>query len=85
MRGACDDCGFMFNIASLQPCQLTEAACSLVNGPWRGVPTLFSLSNYDVGGYRGRWCLDGVRMSNEAPLESNKDITLLCCEDRFDF
>lgn len=169
---ACDDYGWMFSIASLQSCSLTEAACTLIEGPWRGdavmyagdylsldrdrpcdepvelaqlfgslpyercfdgsyaelcapdeiiryryavnhsrrefvdrddsprderhegiegdplwcrfdpIPTLFSPPSYGGSRYRGRWCLDDVAMSNEAPPEGYEDITLPCFEDR---
>lgn len=41
-QDACDDCGSIFSIATQQRCELTEAACSLINGPWRGDPVIFA-------------------------------------------
>ncbi len=39
---ACDDCGWMFGIASVQRCELTEAACTLIAGSWRGGRVIFA-------------------------------------------
>lgn len=39
---ACNDYGWMFGIASMQRCDLTEAACTLIAGYWRGDRVIFA-------------------------------------------
>lgn len=41
-QDACDDYGWMFGIATMQRCELTEAACNLINGVWNGDPVIFA-------------------------------------------
>ncbi len=41
-QDACDDYGWMFGIATMQRCELTEAAYNLINGDWRGDPVIFA-------------------------------------------
>lgn len=41
-EGACDDFSWMLGIATIQRCDLTEAACTLINGPWHGDRVIFA-------------------------------------------
>ena len=36
-----DDFGYMMSIASIQPCDTTDAACTLIAGRWHGDPVMY--------------------------------------------
>ena len=47
------DCGFMLSIASLQRCKLTDDACALIAGPWRGCAVAYIGDYFSYGGKYG--------------------------------
>lgn len=46
-------CGFMFSIASLQRCELTDDACALIAGPWSGDTVAYIGDYFYYGGEYG--------------------------------
>lgn len=44
------DYGFMFSIASIQKCELTDDACALIAGPWKDSPVAYVGDYFYYGG-----------------------------------
>lgn len=47
------DCGFMFSIASIQRCELTDDACALIAGLWKDGPVAYVGDYFYYGGEYG--------------------------------